>query len=486
MVVVNVKEMREFEQHTMKSLGITELELMNRAGHYLAKDFIERVKPSSKSIISIFAGIGNNGGDSLVMAIELRKKGYNPDVYIVGDIPKASESFMYYYDKVGKIISISCDEEVELYQNAIIRSDYIIDGVFGIGLAKEVVGYRANLFDYINNSDTIVYSVDIPSGLNPENGKILGKAVKANYTGMIGFIKLGNLLDDALDYHGDKKLLDVGIVQQYNVNRNFTEIDSYEITLPKRLHNSNKYTFGLGLFVGGRKSMMGSIQMGAYAGLKTGLGVSMVLSDLEDNQFTQFYPEIIMQDNKFDEVKELLDRANAVVFGPGIKLDNNENKKVLEYMLSKDTPLLIDASGFNYLDINKKHKNHNIVLTPHIGELARMFDVTVNEIHEKPLSYINKLTEKGYNVILKGPSTIIANKDRIRFIQAKNPGLATAGSGDVLSGNIAAYLATHEVFEAMVLGVITHSKAGVLAKEKYGEVSLTASNIIEYIHEVIK
>ncbi|MCK4551683.1 MAG: NAD(P)H-hydrate dehydratase [Tenericutes bacterium] len=486
MIVVNVKEMRDFEAHTMKSLGISELELMNRAGYYLAKDFIKRVKPIKKSIISVFAGIGNNGGDSLVMAIELQKQGYKPIVYVIGDIPKASDSFMHYFDIVGKIINISNLEELESKQFEIIESDYIIDGIFGIGLKKKITGYRSELCNFINNSDTIVYSVDIPSGINPENGSILGNAIKANYTGIIGFIKLGNLLDDALDYHGDNLLLDIGIIQKYPINRNFTDINTFSIDLPKRKNNSNKYTFGLGVFIGGRKSMMGSIQMSAYAGLKTGLGLAVVLSDLKENNFTQFYPEVIMQDNDGIEAKSLVKRASSVVFGPGISIGFENHKQVLNYLLESDIPVVIDASGFKYLDISKKHKNKNIVLTPHIGEISSMFGVSSKDIHKDPLKYIEQLTDNNYNVILKGPSTIIANKERIRFIQAKNPGLATAGSGDVLSGNIAAYLANINVFDAMVLGVVTHSKAGLLAKKKYGEVSLTASNIIEFIHKAMK
>ncbi|MCK5731988.1 MAG: NAD(P)H-hydrate dehydratase, partial [Tenericutes bacterium] len=395
-------------------------------------------------------------------------------------------SFMHYYDIVGKITNISNLDELESRQFDIIESDYIIDGIFGIGLQKNITGYRSELCNSINNSDTIVYSVDIPSGINPENGAILGNAIKANYTGIVGFIKLGNILDDALDYHGDNLLLDIGIIQEYPVNRNFIDINAFNIDLPKRRNNSNKYTFGLGVFIGGRKSMMGSIQMSAYAGLKTGLGLAVVLSDLKDNNFTQFYPEVIMQDNDGEEANLLVKKASSVVFGPGISIDFDNHKKVLNYLLESDTPVVIDASGFKYLDISKKHKNKNIVLTPHIGELSSMFGVSAGDIHQDPFKYIDQLTNKGYNVILKGPSTIIANKERVRFIQAKNPGLATAGSGDVLSGNIAAYLANVDVFDAMVLGVITHSKAGALARNQYGEVSLTASNIIEFIYKVIK
>ncbi|XMB72140.1 NAD(P)H-hydrate dehydratase [Mycoplasmatota bacterium WC30] len=486
MIVCNVKEMKEFELHTLTSLGISEIELMSRAGANLVKDFVKRVKPNFKNNITIFAGIGNNGGDALVMAIELKKLGYKPDVFVVGDTPKATDAFMYYYDLAGKINIISNASELEFYQEDIINSDIIIDGILGIGITRKIAGYRNDLIKYINESDTVVYSIDMPSGLNPENGIVLGNAIEATFTGIVGFYKLGNLLHDALDYHGKSKVLDIGIIQKYPINRSFIDITEYDLNLSSRKNNSNKYTFGLGIFVGGRKSMMGSIQMSAMAGLKTGMGLSVVVSDLKGNDFTQFYPEIIVQDNVGEEVMPLLKKAACVVFGPGIRVDNGDYRAILEYLLDSNIPLLIDATGFEYLDVTKKYRNKNIVLTPHVGELAKLLGVKTTDINKNSYKYIKKLTDNDFNVILKGQCTTVATKDRIRLLQARNPGLGTAGSGDVLSGIVGAYLATNSVFDAMILGVVTHSKAGLIAKEKYGEISLIASNIIDSIHEVLK
>jgi len=322
--------------------------------------------------------------------------------------------------------------------------------------------------------------------LNPENGIVLGIAVEATYTGIVGFYKLGNLLHDALDYHGDSKVLDIGIIQKYPLNRSYIDINDYDLNLLRRKHNSNKYTFGLGVYVGGRKSMMGSIQMSAMSGLKTGLGIAVVLSDLKDNIFTQFYPEIIVENNVGEDVMRLLNKAACVVFGPGISVNNKDHREILNYLLDSNIPLLIDATGFKYLDLTKKYKNKNIVLTPHVGELARMLAVKTEDINKDSYKYIKKLTNKGFNVILKGQCTIIATKDRVRYLQARNPGLGTAGSGDVLSGIVGAYLATNDVFNAMVSGVVTHSRAGLIAKDNYGEISLVASNIIDSIHQVLK
>ena len=486
MLVLTSKEMKEFEEHTLKALKITEIELMNIAGEALAKDFLLRAHPQKGSSISVVAGIGNNGGDSLVMAIELKKLGFKPIVYVIGELSTTKDAFLHYFDLVGKVISITNKEELELHQQGIMKSEYIIDGLFGIGLSGDVEGYHSDLLDYVNTSKSTVYSVDLPSGIHPDNGLVLGKAIHANYTGVVGYWKMGNLMFDALDYHGDIEVLNIGIAQKYLIKREFIDCKVNEIHKPSRKHNSNKYSNGLGVFIGGRKSMMGSIQMSAMSAMKCGLGITVILSNLKDHNYTQFYPELIIQNHVGEEVFQLLDRAQVVVFGPGLGVHNEDYQKLLNYLLETDIPLLIDASGFTYLDINKSYHNKYIVLTPHIGELAKMFGVQSSQVKEEPFKYINMLSENGFSIALKGPCAILTSKGKTGFIQARNPGLATAGTGDVLSGIIAAFLSREQAYDAMTSGVITHALAANFVREEYGEISLMASDIIASIYKVLK
>lgn len=484
MMILKVSEMRDFEDYTMDVLDLSEVELMQKAGLALTSDFIERAKPKIHSKISMILGIGNNGGDGLVMTLELLKRGFKPNVFVVGDVAKASKSFEHYLQFVKSFVNLNSIDDFEDVKHEISDSDFIVDGIFGLGLQRRIEGYRVNLIQEINKSNAKKYSIDIPSGLNPANGMILGEAVHADFTGVIGYYKLGNLLNMALDIHGKIKVLDIGIIAKYIINRQYVELDDQHLHVPEMKHGINKYTMGMGLFIGGRNQMMGSIQMSAMAGLKSGLGISYVGSDLR-KPFTQFYPEIIIVDHQENDFLELIDRAKVIVFGPGIETDNQRYQEIFAYLMSKQKPLIIDASGLQYLDLNKDYENSNIILTPHVGEMARLFNVSTEDILKDPLKYVDILTKKGYHVILKGQTTIIASIDEMLFFQAKNPGLATAGSGDVLSGILAGYAAHYDLFDTMVQAVTIHSRAGMLAKERFGMISMTATNIIEFIHEVL-
>jgi NAD(P)H-hydrate epimerase len=229
--------------------------------------------------------------------------------------------------KLNKFCNINKIRYFQRLINLSFASDYIIDGLFGIGLSKEITGFRKELIEYINESDTNVYSIDIPAGIHPDNGLVMGIAIQADYTGIIGSYKIGNLINNAMDFHGETNILDIGIINKNVISREIVKLEEYEFATTKRFHTANKYTCGLGVFIGGKKSMMGSIQMSAYAGLRSGLGIVKVLSNLKDNAFTQFYPELIISDNTGEDLIPLLDKAKACVYGPGI--DHSPNHKLL-------------------------------------------------------------------------------------------------------------------------------------------------------------
>jgi NAD(P)H-hydrate epimerase len=484
MKVLTVKETRSFEKHTMRTLALNSKHLMRKAGSKLVNDFMERVTPTSVEIITIVAGVGNNGGDALVMAIELKQLGLEPNVIIVGDVKLASDAFLHYFDLVGQVKIVNSLEEVNSIQETIFESDYIIDGIFGIGLSKEVSGFRKQLIEYVNESDTNVYSIDIPAGVNPDNGLVMGVAVKADWTGILGNYVVGNLINDSMDYHGKSVVLDIGIIEEMSINREIITLNEFEFEPSKRLHSSNKYTCGLGVFIGGQQSMMGSIQMSGFAGLKSGLGIVKVLSNLENNSFTQFYPELIIAHNTGKEDITEFEKAKACVYGPGID-DYPNHRTILKSLLDSDVPLVIDAKGLEHIEL-KKQKNESIILTPHIGELSKLLNIEAGEIKKNLLKHLKTLTDLGYNVLLKGSCNILATKSRVVFIQVRNTGLATAGSGDILSGIIAANIIKEDIIEGMINSVYIHTAAADFAKAEFGEVSLTASNILNNIHKVYR
>ena len=484
MKVLTVEEMRSFEKYTMKSLSLNGKHLMRKAGNQLVKDFVKRVNPSLDNIITIIAGVGNNGGDALVMAIELKQLGYSPRVLVIGDVKKASEEFLHYFDLVGFVKIINSIEEVNNIQETIFESDSIIDGLFGIGLSKNVTGFRRQLIEYINESDTNVYSIDIPAGINPNNGLIMGIAIKADYTGVLGSYKVGNLINNAMDYHSESVCLDIGLLEEKPITKEIINLDDYKLEKANRSHALNKYTVGLGVFIGGQQSMMGSIQMAAFAGLKTGFGIVRVLTNLKDNTFTQFYPELIISQNLGKESIHNFDKAKACVYGPGIN-DFKNHKELLDYLLNSNIPLVIDASGLEHIEL-KEYKNKYIILTPHLGELSKLLNVEAKVIIKDPLKYLKVLTDLGFNVLLKGSCNILATQSKVVFIQVNNTGLATAGSGDILSGILAANICKKDILEGIIRSVYIHTLAADYACKEFGEVSLTAGDIISNIHKVYR
>jgi len=484
MFVVTVEEMKRFEQETMSKKQLAEIDLMKIAGDKIAKDFLSRVNPKSEKKISIFAGVGNNGGDALMCATVLQNTGYSPDIYIVGDVKKASDAFLHYFDAVGKIELIYSESSLEDHQTDIFESDYIIEGIFGIGLSKPIVGYRKQLIQYINESKTVVYSIDIPSGIHPENGQILGCAVKANYTGIMGMYKIGNLIGEAMDYQGDSQLLDINLSLEQTYPAQKIDAENYVFNIPSRKHNAHKYNFGYGVFIGGSKGMMGSIQMSAIAGMKTGLGIAKIITGPIDYSFTQMYPELVFEDDLGEESVSLLDKANVVVFGPGIK-HHPDHKILLDELLKRDIPLVIDGTGFSYIE-PKKYKNRSMILTPHAGEFARFFGIKVEELLSNPMKYIKKATSLGFHVLLKGSCNIIASGEDVRFFPVTHTGLGTAGSGDVVSGILAGMLMNFDILPALVNTVYVQNRTAQFVTNQTGETSLLASDLLKHIHMVIK
>ncbi len=484
MEVLTVKEMRDFDALTIKKLNIGEVGLMNRAGHALVRDFLHRARPEISNRITVFAGVGNNGGDALAMAIELIKLGYGVHVMVIGDVSKAGDSFAFYLKQIKDYSTINDTIDIETNKESLIKSDLIIDGIFGVGLTRNITGFRVDLIDFINSLKCIKYSIDIPSGIHPDTGIIQTVAIKADLTGVIAYYKTGNLLNDALDYHGQTRVLDIGILPAYKINRHYIDIfkERVEIQIPK--NNSNKYTVGSGVFIGGDKSMMGSIQMSAMSALLSGLGISFVYSKIND-QYTQFYPELVVRDIKEESLDLTIDKAKVIVFGPGLPKNDPDYEEVLNQILGKKKPVVVDATGLTYLDISKNYEDIPIVITPHAGEMSRLLGVDTKEIILDPLKHVKTLTDKGISVILKGTATIVSDGENTYFIQAKNPGLATAGSGDVLCGIVAATYAKNNNLEALKKAVVLHSKAGMKAKSEVGVISLVASDLIKAIPEVI-
>jgi len=495
--IVNAQEMRQLDRLTIEEKNITSYDLMKKAGTAIFHHVYHPDNSDLNGTYLIVAGTGNNGGDALIVADMLFSEGAKVRVIIVGEETNQSEeSIQAYQEVIHKgipILRVLDTEQISDAEEWIEEASTVIDGLFGIGLSRPIEGVFTDIINLINLSYARVISIDIPSGINADNGLVMGTAVHANQTLIIQNYKQGNLLNDALDYSGIMTVLDVGILQTI-----FPEVQTIihktylQNRLPKRSKNSYKYHYGNVLTIGGSKGMMGAPLLASYAALRTGSGLSHLLyHESYMSHATNIYPDIMMNSYiGIEEIPGIVQKKTAVIFGPGLGKSDSRNIDVLNYLLSTNIPLVIDADGIFYLkQLLKDYSDRpNIIITPHYKEMAEFLQIPIQEVELEPILYARNIAHK-YNitVVLKGTCTIITNNQQTYFSINGNPGLATAGTGDVLAGIIGSLVGRNiDPLEASKLGVLIHSRAGELACEEFGEDSMIASDVITKIPQVIQ
>ncbi|AIO18405.1 Bifunctional NAD(P)H-hydrate repair enzyme Nnr [Candidatus Izimaplasma bacterium HR1] len=495
--IVSAQEMRLLDKLTLKEKEMTSYELMNHAGRSISNYLMINDMFSSTDSILVIAGTGNNGGDALVIALSLLEQNIIPNVIIVGNLENESvenqEALETLKVKTTAITYVSSEEDIDAFTSLVDTATIIIDGIFGIGLSSDVRDYYSKVITIINRSYAQVISIDLPSGINADNGLVMKAAVKADHTIVIQNYKQGNLLNDALDYSGQLHLLDIGILQTLYEEPQVLLHKSYlKNKLNKRVKNSHKYHFGNILTIGGSKGMMGAPLLAGISALYTGSGLSAVsYNEKYLHHIHNIYPEVMVNTYiGIEDIPSQVRKRSAVIFGPGLGQNDEVNLDVLNYLLSLDIPLIIDADGIFYLKqlLKEYSTRKNIIITPHNQEMATFLGIDIEDVKQEPVLFAKNIAHT-YNltVVLKGVCTIITNNEESYFSIHGNPGMATAGTGDVLSGIIASLLGRgYSPLEAAKIGVLIHSKAGELASHKYGEESMTATDVIKNIYKVIR
>ena len=367
---------------------------------------------------------------------------------------------------------------VEDFQDA----DICIDALLGTGIKGEISGKYLHAIQAMNQHT--VFSVDVPSGLNCDNGKPFGICVKAKKTYTLAAHKVGLWIYPGRAYAGEVELLPIGLsdICYGALDAKIQLIDSAMIhrLVPKRNPDSHKGTFGRVAVFGGSKGMTGSVVMASTAALYSGAGYSYaVVPDEIFSLAEQKLTEVIVKSDK--EYKKMYDLADALVIGPGY-LSASGILHIMKLALSGHKPVVVDAEGLPYLH----HAKHDCptVITPHPGEFAKLMGLSVDEVNQNRIYLSGKYAkENNVVVVLKGAATVIASPDGQTFVNATgNSGMATAGSGDVLSGMIGAFLAMGSTpCDAAILGVYFHGLAGELAVMETSEYGLTATKLLEHI-----
>lgn len=379
----------------------------------------------------------------------------------------------------------------ELFDNA----SLIVDAMFGYGLSAPVEGLNRRVIDAINRSGKRVLSIDIPSGINSDTGQIMGSAVRADHTVTFGYLKPGLVTHPGATLAGQIGIIDIGLPElpESTPDINLMTVEIVKDILPLRPIDSHKGSFGHVLTIAGSPGMAGAAMLASKSALRVGAG--MVFLATPKTVMNTLPPEEIIyrpmpetdsgcfSHKAITQLKEQLATAQAVILGPGLGLTDDTQQLVSELLQDMECPCVIDADGLNALAKKPElltDNNGDFVLTPHPKELARLLNCEVAEIQSDRIGYALKAAEQFQSVVvLKGSMSIIANADGEVFINPTgNPGMSTAGAGDVLSGIIGGLLAQGvDSFQAAAAGVYIHGRAGDILSEEIAECGIVAGDI---------
>jgi ADP-dependent NAD(P)H-hydrate dehydratase / NAD(P)H-hydrate epimerase len=494
MKIFRCDQIREIDEFTIKNEPISSIDLMDRAARKLFEWYLTKFERSR--LVFIFVGPGNNGGDGLALARMLAETRYNVEVYYSEFTDKRSVDWEANYNRLITETTVPVRFITKISEFPLISADdVIIDAIFGSGLTRPVTGFPGEVITEINKTGATVISIDIPSGLFCEDNfsNSYETVIKSDYTLCFQFPRLSFMFAENSIYVGEWIVLPIDLNKSAIINTSSPYVyignDDVAPLLKKRNRFDHKGNFGHGLLIAGSYGKMGAAVLGARAALRTGVGLLTCHVPSGGNNIMQSsVPEAMVRVDLSDEYVsdfELTDTFNAVGVGPGIGTKDYTAHELHRLLTICKKPMVIDADALNILSLNKKWLSllpEGTIITPHPKEFERL--TGKSESGFSRLKSQIGFSEK-YNciVVLKGAFTSITTPDgKVIFNSTGNPGMATAGSGDVLTGIILSLLAQGYTSEnAAVLGVYLHGMAGDLAVGESSFESLIASDIINFI-----
>lgn len=492
--LLDSKEMRKCDENTMQRRGMPSAVLMERAALACAEEIV-KARPNPDISVLVACGTGNNGGDGLAVARLLYLKGYSVDILFPGKEEKSSV-------EAKRQLGIVKNYEIPVYTELPDKTyDVIVDALFGIGLSRNIEGKYAELICRMNEMSGYKVAVDISSGLSADDGSVMGVAFQADITVTFGFAKTGHILYPGAELSGRVLVKDIGIDEKslFEIHPGTGALEVSDLSLlPLRSPYSNKGSYGKILILAGSYNMAGAAAFSAKAAYASGAGLVRVATPRENRQIIQnLVPEAVLSTYREDTdmesyVKELLSWADTVVAGPGIGISKQAKKMVHTVLKYAKIPCVLDADALNIVANHREwllESSAQIIVTPHLGEMARLCGLSVQEIQKNMIATARTFSDT-YHVtcVLKDARTIISLEDGFSYINMSgNHGMATAGAGDVLTGIIGTFLGQKLSPEtAAPLGVFVHGMAGDCASRQVGKRGLMASDIVAGIREVLK
>ena len=510
--LVTASEMQNMDKETIESFGLPGIVLMENAGRCAVDFFISQFSVKHDKRIGIIAGSGNNGGDGFVMARYLLSACEDVIVFLFTKNERLSGDARFNYERLlimnATIIEISDESALSSQKDHFNTRNIWIDALLGTGLRSDVRGHYKTMIRYLNASNCPVFSVDIPSGLHADTGNIWGTSVKADATITFGHQKIGQAMPKGEQYCGKLAIADIGIPRQISESiapkQYLLKSKTLDWTFYHRPSSAHKGTTGHVLVIGGSTGKTGACAMTSYSAMRIGcglvtLGIAKSLNSILETQLmevmtlplTEEAPGVVGT-KAYDEIVYASKGKKCIAIGPGMGTLLKTEKLVHKLIQTINIPMVIDADALNVLAgctecLHKAKTTH--ILTPHPGEMARLTGLSTQEIQSDRLTFARYFA-RSYNVILvlKGEKTIIAHPDgRIAINSTGNPGMASGGMGDVLTGTIAGMIAQGVALEnAVEMAVYIHGMAADILEKRIGKIGFMAGDLMETLPIALK
>jgi NAD(P)H-hydrate epimerase len=493
--VADVDAMRSMDSYCINRLGIPGLILMENAALKVVKN-ICRDKFDSFSIV---CSKGNNGGDGFAVARHLYNMGKEVNVFLIGNEDGMSGDCRTNYNIIRNIgipiCKVDSFEKIEILRKAVGNTDLCVDAIFGTGLSRDVEGVYYNVIDCINNYSRYIVSIDLPSGLDGNTGKVLGNCIKADKTVSFQALKKGFLKYDSRKFTGYISIEDIGIpeyvIEKLNIQDFVIDRGYIKSIIKKRDKYGHKGDFGRTLIIAGSRGFSGAAYISTQSAVRSGAGLVTLAcrEDIRDIMAAKLTEAMTMEIDNGKELEVFVGKSDSVAIGPGMG-DNEDTLNILEKTLSNsEKTVVVDADAINCASHNIgmiRNRKCKIVMTPHTGEMSRITGMSIDYIEENRLDTAKKFASKN-NVILvlKGHDTIVTDGVKAAINSTGNSAMASGGMGDCLTGMIAGFSAQgYDAFEAACMAVYVHGMCGDrLSSNMF---SVVASDVINEIPYVVK